>query len=940
MRSPIRLIALFVLVAILTSTIGISFAQLSGSPSFTATINDASDLGSSYKDLIDQLRGNLTGYLCLNASDLGNYDLNVDLSKLDLSGLTIQLLDANGTCISTTTTMADGKFKFSNVPYGFNYTMAVSRPGSDAGNFSVPIDFTNTTAMKMTDVNVAYSSEISGTVYQNTSGNGAYDPGEGRSGATVDIYGNNGTMIASTQTSPDGSYSFSGLGAGNYTVSASMAGKAGGSASKAVSLGVLSNETVDIALPSSYVDIHGTVFEDKNGNGISDNGEGIGSATVSLYDDNGDLVSTVTSAKEGTYSFPLLDDGVYLIEASANVNGKEVVGEDTATVNDGNNLTVNIDLSGASGNGTPVSTRTVISDSPSVVIEGVSFYVNGTVTTTSGLPVSDMIVTIAVERSNGSDQCVVGHGVVTDGTYSIECILPGDLGLGAYQIVASSEGNSMYQASNSDPSVQVMDDSQIFIDCPGEVVLDTQSNMTITLKESPSGEAIANAVLEVSLDGRTMKITTNSSGSATLAFELTSVGTQTLNVMFGGNNDTCSSSTEQKIAVEDISVDVLSGSLTRGQNNTVSILVQASDLAVSNRTVEVQFDGIDICSATTDSTGATSFDLDPGMSTSLGNNSLEFDVIGIHRVDQNISVLSRTSILLKLDGTTLNAELLDDHDNVLTGQQLELMDNDTGTWIGETSSSDLSFVIGGSVPAGYEVMFNGSEEYLPSSAICSLIPPGGSGGSGLWLPVIGIAAVSVVSLVIILGRRKKRASNQGADPSCNGAACIGTIPSYKISFPQISEGLPQVWGVGEPLIIRGSGGRHEEITLSVDGIVSRIKMKDGTFEGQVVLQKGDHSISVSGPLGKASTKISIVDYREEIVRTYRRSFKDWMTTMPEIKDATTPREVLQILGTHEGINPLSIRIFILTFEIAEFSDHLIGRTDYERMMFSAMSLRK
>ena len=871
MRSPIRLIALFVLVAILTSTIGISFAQLSGSPSFTATINDVSDLGSSYKDLIDQLRGNLTGYLCLNASDLGNYDLNVDLSKLDLSGLNIELLDANGTCISKTTTMADGKFTFSNVPYGFNYTMAVSRPGSDSGNFSVPIDFTNSTAMKMNDVNVAYSSEISGAVYQNINGNGAYDPGEGLSGATVDIYGNNGTMIATTQTSPNGSYSFSGLGAGNYTISASVAGRAGGSASKDVSLGVLSNETVDIAIPSSYGNIHGTVFEDKNGNGICDNGEGVGSATVSLYDDNGDLISSVTSAKDGTYSFSLLDDGAYLIEASANVNGKEVTGENTATMNDDNNLTVNIDLPGASGNGTPVSTRTVISNSPSVAIEGVSFYVNGTVTTTSGLPVSDMIVTIMVERSNGSDQCVVGHGVVTNGTYSIECILPADMDLGSYQIVASSEGNSMYQASDSDPSVHVMDDSQIIVDCPGEVVLDTPFDITITLKESTSGKVIANAVLEVSLGGRTMNITTDSSGSATLPFNLTSVGTQALDVTFGGNNDTCSSSTEQKIIVEDISVDVLSGSLTRGQNNTVSILVHASDLDVSNRTLEVMLDGIEMCSATTDSTGAASFVLDPGMSTPLGNNSLEVDVVGIHAVDQNISVLSRTSILLKLDGTTLNAELLDDHDNVLTGQQLELMDNDTGTCIGKTSSSDLSFVIGGSVPAGYEVMFNGSEEYLPSNAICDLIPPGGSGSSGLLWPIIGVAAVSVVSLVIILGRRKNRAAcDQGADATYNGAACIGTIPPYKISFPQIAEGLPQVWGVGEPLIIRGSGGRNEEITLSVDGIVSRIKMKDGTFEGQVVLQKGDHSISVSGPLGTAATTICIVDYREEIVRTYRR----------------------------------------------------------------------
>src|SRR2546428_80482 len=125
---------------------------------------------------------------------------------------------------------------------------------------------------------------------------------------------------ATTTTAADGSYAFSSLDAGTYSISApaSTGGKA---------LGTASPLSATIAAGASspnnnfgYVtgSLSGYAYVDANRNGVKDAAEtGIGSVTIT-----GPGGATTTTAADGSYAFSSLDAGTYSISAPASTGGK------------------------------------------------------------------------------------------------------------------------------------------------------------------------------------------------------------------------------------------------------------------------------------------------------------------------------------------------------------------------------------------------------------------------------------------------------------------------------------------------------------------------------------------------------------------------------------------------------------------------------------------
>ncbi len=205
-------------------------------------------------------------------------------------------------------------------------------------------------------------------VFKDLNNNGVKDAGEpGMNGVTVKLYadGNadnsvDGAAIATTTTSGDGNYSFSGLAAGNYIVGVTIPGgyqkgdvgvananndvdndnngvnTAGAELrSNYISLSVLgeptsdgddnnSNMTLDFGLKvqvASGLNLGNAVWNDQNDNGIKDAGEpGMNGLTVKLYKDvNGDnrpdgaAIGTTTTNPSGVYNFTNLDEGRYIV---------------------------------------------------------------------------------------------------------------------------------------------------------------------------------------------------------------------------------------------------------------------------------------------------------------------------------------------------------------------------------------------------------------------------------------------------------------------------------------------------------------------------------------------------------------------------------------------------------------------------------------------------
>ena len=84
---------------------------------------------------------------------------------------------------------------------------------------------------------------ITGVVYQDTNGNGSYDPGEGIGGIRVDLGGNNLFAI----TAPSGGYAIPVAGNGNYTVT--FSGGAFPATQRTTTISNLLNVKVDLVVP-------------------------------------------------------------------------------------------------------------------------------------------------------------------------------------------------------------------------------------------------------------------------------------------------------------------------------------------------------------------------------------------------------------------------------------------------------------------------------------------------------------------------------------------------------------------------------------------------------------------------------------------------------------------------------------------------------------------
>ena len=161
------------------------------------------------------------------------------------------------------------------------------------------------------------------------------------------------------------------------------------------------------------------------------------------------------------------------------------------------------------------STETEFTSSPEQVRRGIPFTVGGTVRTLSGLPVDGMDVEIFINETKEHGGTVIGEGVATRGTFKIEVLVPLDLDIGSYQLIAHAIGTPEYTESWSDPEIGVYSGTQFELTGPTELPVDTEATFIGKLFEE-NGVAIGNHDVTVRVDGRSM---TPSATDAAGAFE-------------------------------------------------------------------------------------------------------------------------------------------------------------------------------------------------------------------------------------------------------------------------------------------------------------------------------------------------------------------------------------------------------------------------------------
>ena len=264
-----------------------------------------------------------------------------DASETVFQGVTVNLVDASGNIVATTTTDADGNYSFSKLPAG-DYTVKVVKDGAikdmdqtedpdgtkDNASGKISIGADNPT---QTGVNFGYNPNniIKGSVYRDDNRSSSLNSGEeGYEGQTIQLLDENGNVIATTQTGADGSYSFEHLADGTYSVKVVKDGALTDTEQTEDPDGTKDNASEPITLDPTqsvkegvnfgYVpdySLSGTIYRDGNRSASHDSTENpYAGVTVNLLDSAGNIVATTTTDANGAYSFSKLPAGDYRVK--------------------------------------------------------------------------------------------------------------------------------------------------------------------------------------------------------------------------------------------------------------------------------------------------------------------------------------------------------------------------------------------------------------------------------------------------------------------------------------------------------------------------------------------------------------------------------------------------------------------------------------------------
>ncbi len=217
--------------------------------------------------------------------DLGNkvwFDTNnngiVDAGEQPVSGVLMQLKDASGAVISTTTTDSQGFYAFVNLLAG-NYTVTVA-----ASNFAPGGPLHN---------------------YLNS------DATTAPSNAPADNDRDHGVNPASPAA-----YLTDGISSGTITLGPGLPSGEDPSAPATPNGDANNNLTIDFGFYK--LELGNRVWEDLNNNGLVDPGEpALANVTVELRNANGAVISTTTTNAQGFYTFTRLTPGNYVVALPA-----------------------------------------------------------------------------------------------------------------------------------------------------------------------------------------------------------------------------------------------------------------------------------------------------------------------------------------------------------------------------------------------------------------------------------------------------------------------------------------------------------------------------------------------------------------------------------------------------------------------------------------------
>jgi hypothetical protein len=279
-----------------------------------------------------------------------------------IAGVVLELRDPAGALVGTTTTDANGHYRFETE--AGTYTVDVAAANFTAGGALAGLvsttgdsrtDTVNSDNVLTYDFGYRGNGSIGNRVWLDDNADGVQDSGEaGINGVTVQLLDGTGNVLASATTAGDGNYSFDNLSAGTYSVRVDTATLPAGFTGTYDLDGTATADRATLTLGAGAhrtdVDFgyHGggslgdRVWFDLNNNGIQDaNESGINGVTVELLDNAGTTLATKGTTGDGGYTFTGLAAGTYTVHivaatlpagASPTFDADGTATPDTATV--------------------------------------------------------------------------------------------------------------------------------------------------------------------------------------------------------------------------------------------------------------------------------------------------------------------------------------------------------------------------------------------------------------------------------------------------------------------------------------------------------------------------------------------------------------------------------------------------------------------------------
>lgn len=285
-----------------------------------------------------------------------------------LADVLVTLLDSQGATVATTRTNANGEYNFSGLLPG-SYTVVEQTPAGlidgDEHIGTVNGQTTGTVGQNDTITSIAVASgqagvnydfcehapaSLAGNVFHDRGNDGTFEPGdEGIGGVEIVLRNASGAIVSSTFTAQDGSYLFTNLAAGNYTVAeqqpigwldgidtaGSIDGRTVGTAGNDVISAVVLRWGDD-AIQYNFAEflgasIAGIVHADIDGDCLVDPNETrLEGVTIELLDANNNIVATTLTNSAGEYFFNNLTPGDYSIretQPSGYFHGDQMIGD-------------------------------------------------------------------------------------------------------------------------------------------------------------------------------------------------------------------------------------------------------------------------------------------------------------------------------------------------------------------------------------------------------------------------------------------------------------------------------------------------------------------------------------------------------------------------------------------------------------------------------------